>query len=56
MSSLSRSVKRQIQKNNGNFIYKKSVAKKLGISVKELKQRLADRDAKLKAMEDNNNE
>ncbi len=55
MSSLSRSVKRQIQKNKGNFIYKKSVAKKLGCTVRELNWRLADREKKLKAMEDNNN-
>ena len=56
MSSLTRKTKRQMQKNKGNFIYKKSVAKKMGCSVKELNQRLADREKKLKYLEDNDND
>jgi hypothetical protein len=55
MSSLTRKTKRQLQKNKGTFIYKKSVAKKLGCSVSELNRRLADRERKLKAMEENDN-
>lgn len=56
MSSWKRKTQRQQQKNNGTFIYKKSVAKKLGCSVAELNQRLSDREKKLKAMEAGNNE
>lgn len=56
MGSITRKLKRQTQKNNGTLVYKKAVAKKLGISVRELNYRLAERDAKLKAMEENNNE
>jgi hypothetical protein len=55
LSSLTRKAKRPIQKNQGNFIYKKSVTKKLGCSVSELNKRLADRKRKLKAMEENDN-
>lgn len=55
MSSLMRKTKRQIQKNKGNFIYKKSVARKIGCSLPELNKRLVDRERKLKAMEDNDN-
>ena len=55
MSSLTRKTKRQIQKNKGTFIYKKSVAKKLGCTILELNKRIADRERKLKAMEENDN-
>lgn len=47
-------MQRQQQKNDGDFIYKKSVAKKLGCSVAELNQRLADKEKKLKALEAGN--
>jgi hypothetical protein len=46
-------MKRNLQKNKGNFIFKKAVAKKMGITKKELDHRLALRDKKLKAMEEN---
>jgi len=53
VSSL-RKTKRQIQKNNGTFIYKKAVAKKLGYSVAELNEKLAQREKKLKELEGDN--
>lgn len=53
MSSTLRTIKRQQQKNKGTLIYKKAVAKKLGITKKELDERIALREKKLKAMEEN---
>lgn len=54
MSRWERKIQRQQQKNNGTLIYKKAVAKKLGCTVAELNQRIADREKKLKAMEAGN--
>ena len=53
MSSLRRKLQRQQQKNDGTFIYKKSVARKMGCSVAELNERIAIRKQKLKALEAN---
>ena len=52
MSNLSRKIKRTQQKNNGELIYKKKLAKQLGISVTELNARLARREKNLKSMEE----
>jgi hypothetical protein len=49
-------MQRQLQKNSGTLTHKKAVAKKLGISIAELNNRLARREQNLKEMEDNNNE
>ena len=42
-----RKLKRQIQRNSGEYISKKAVAKKLGISVSELNRRLKKREHNL---------
>ena len=55
MSSLSRKMKRQIQKNNGELTHKKVLAKKLGCSVSELNKRMERKEKNLREMEDNRN-
>ena len=50
MSSM-RALKRKIQKSNGSLVHKKAVANKMGISVRELNEQMAERERKLKAME-----
>ena len=55
MSSISRKLKRQQQKNSGTLIHKKVIAKKLGCSVKELNEKLSRKEENLKTMEDNGN-
>ena len=55
MSSLSRKMKRQIQKNNGELTHKKVLAKKLGCSVSELNKRMERKEKNLREMEDNIN-
>lgn len=55
MGNLSRKMQRKQQKNNGEFIYKKKLAKQLGISVTELNARLARREKNLKSMEGTDN-
>ena len=55
MSSLTRKLKRQKAKNDGTFLYKKVVARKLGCSVPELNERLKERELNLKKLEDINN-
>ena len=42
-----RKLKRQIQRNSGEYLSKKAVAKKLGCTVKELNERLKKRDHNL---------
>ena len=51
MSSLERSMERQIKKKKGTLIHKKAIAKKLGCSVEELDKRLERRAANLREME-----
>lgn len=51
MGSISRKLKRQQAKNNGTFIYKKSLAKKFGCSVAELNKRLERREKNLRELE-----
>lgn len=48
MSSLSRKMRRQIQKNNGELLHKKAIAKKLGCTVTELNERMERREKNLK--------
>ena len=48
---MSRKLKRQIQKSNGDLAHKKVIAKKLGCSLEELEERLARREKNLKEME-----
>ena len=55
MSSLSRKMQRQIQKNNGTLTHKKVIAKKMGISVSEYDRRMERREKNLREMEDCNN-
>ncbi len=45
-----RSLKRQIQKNNGTLPHKKVIARKLGCSVKEVKGRLRRKEHNLRAV------
>ena len=56
MSSLKRTMQRQLQKNNGTLTHKKAIAKKMGISVSEYDRRMERREKNLREMEDNNNE
>ena len=51
MSSM-RKLKRQQQRVNGELLCKKAVAKKMGITVPELNQKMRDKERKLKAMEE----
>ena len=55
MSSISRKLKRQKAKQDGTFVYKKSLAKKLGCSLPELNERLKRREKNLKELEENDN-
>lgn len=57
MSSISRKLKRQIQKNNGTLLHKKVLARKMGCkSVEEYNRRMERRERNLREMmEDNNN-
>ena len=55
MSSM-RSLKRKIQKNNGDLDHKKVIARKLGCSLAELDKRMERREKNLKEMEDYKNE
>lgn len=49
MSSLSRKLKRQIQKNNGTLVHKRVVARKMGCSsLSELNKRMTKREKNLK--------
>lgn len=52
MSSLKRKMQRQIQRNNGTLEHKKVIARKLGITTKELAKRMERREKNLKE-EDN---
>ena len=52
MSSLRRKQQRQKAKQDGSFIYKKALAKKLGCSVTELNERLKRREENLKKLEE----
>ena len=45
---MSRKLKRQIQKNNGDLTHKKVLAKKLGCTLDELEKRLERREKNLK--------
>ena len=56
MSSLKRTLKRQIQRNNGELVSKKVVAKKMGISVEEYDRRMERRAKNLREMEGGNDE
>ena len=53
MSSLKRKMQRKIQKNNGTLLHKKVVARKMGCSVAEYDRKMAERERKLKEMEEN---
>ncbi len=53
MSGLRRKMKRQLQKNKGELIYKKVIARKMGCSVSELNKRLKRREKNIKKMEEN---
>lgn len=57
MSSISRKLKRQIQKNNGTLLHKRVLARKMGCkSVEEYNRRMERRERNLREMmEDNNN-
>ena len=57
MSSISRKLKRQIQKNNGTLLHKKVLARKMGCkSVEEYNRRMERRERNLREMmEENNN-
>ena len=48
MSSIERKLKRQRQKNKGELIHKKVIARKMGCSVPELNKRLKRREKKFK--------
>ena len=52
MSSLKRKMQRQIQRNKGTLEHKKVIARKLGITTKELAKRMDRREKNLKE-EDN---
>lgn len=47
MGSLKRQIQRQKMKANGTLIYKKKLAKKLGISVAEFNRRIKRREVNL---------
>lgn len=47
MSSLTRKIRRQKAKTKGDFIYKKKLAKKMGVSLNELNNRLMQRKKNL---------
>jgi len=47
---MSRRLKRQIQKSNGDLAHKKVLAKKLGCTLAELEERLARREKNLKEL------
>lgn len=47
MSGLNRKLQRQKAKAEGTLVYKKKIAKKLGISVEELNNRLKRREKNL---------
>ena len=55
MSSIERKLKRQRQKNKGELIHKKVIARKMGCSVPELNKRLKRREKNLREMEDKQN-
>lgn len=50
MSGLSRKLQRQKAKADGTLVYKKKIAKKLGISVSELNSRMERREKNLKEL------
>lgn len=47
MSGLSRKLQRQKAKAEGTLVYKKKIAKKLGISVSEMDRRMKQREKNL---------
>lgn len=53
MSSIKRKLQRQKAKQSGDFIYKKSLAKKFDCSVAELNKRLKRREENLNKLEEN---
>lgn len=55
MSGIKRKMQRQIQKNKGELMHKKVIARKLGCSVPELNERLKRREKNLREMEGNHN-
>jgi len=50
MSGLQRKLQRQKAKADGTLVYKKKIAKKLGISLTELDRRMKQRDKNLKEL------
>lgn len=55
MSSITRKMKRQIQKNRGELECKKVLARKLGVSVSEYNARMKQREKNLREMEEKYN-
>jgi len=51
MSGLQRKLQRQKAKADGTLVYKKKIAKKLGISLAELDRRMKQRDKNLKELD-----
>lgn len=51
MSGLQRKLQRQKAKADGTLVYKKKIAKKLGISLTELDRRMKQRDKNLKELD-----
>ena len=45
-------MQRQIQRNNGELMYKKVIARKMGCSVADLNKRLQRREKNLKELEE----
>lgn len=52
MGSFSRKADRNKAKQEGTFVYKKVLARKLGCTVNELNQRLKQREKNLKKLEE----
>ena len=51
MSGLQRKLQRQKAKADGTLVYKKKIAKKLGISLTELDRRMNQREKNLKELD-----
>ena len=54
MSSLKRKMQRQIQRNKGTLEHKKVIARKMGITTKELAKRMDRRENNLRDVKEDN--
>ena len=54
MHRLKRKMQRQIQRNNGTLEHKKVIARKMGITTKELAKRMDRRENNLRDVKENN--